>query len=131
MWRNLPLPLGESTFCLWASFMGPVRCMWPMHVTKSKTEFITSTCIWQFAFPWQCFNYAEISVINSNWTCNILIKLASCATDYVICTLWVKKRPTIFSVHNFSKCCPIFKILSPLDSARNLQYSTCHVFTTT
>ena len=32
-----------------------------------------------------------------------------------------KTRPTIFSVHNFSKCLPIFKILSPLDSARNLK----------
>jgi len=41
-----------------------------------------------------------------------------------------QKRPTIFFVNNFAKCLPIFKILSPLDSAGNLQYHTCHVFTT-
>jgi len=41
--------------------------------------------------------------------------------SYICYTLWVKKRPTIFSVYNFAKCWPIFKILSPLDSAKHLQ----------
>ena len=32
-----------------------------------------------------------------------------------------QKRPTIFFIHNFAICWSIFKIFSPLDSARNLQ----------
>ena len=32
-----------------------------------------------------------------------------------------ESRPTIFFIHNFAKCWPFFKILSPLDSERNLQ----------
>jgi len=32
-----------------------------------------------------------------------------------------QKRPTIFFVHNFSKCWSIFEILSPLNSVRNWQ----------
>jgi len=31
-------------------------------------------------------------------------------------------------VHNFEKCRPIFKILSLLDSAVNLQQGSCHIF---
>jgi len=35
-------------------------------------------------------------------------------------TLWVRKRPTIFFVHNFARCWPIFEILSRFNSSRNL-----------
>jgi len=38
-----------------------------------------------------------------------------------------QQRPTIISVHTLPNVCR-FAIFLPLDSARNLQYNTCHVF---
>jgi len=44
---------------------------------------------------------------------------ATTSLSFIIYT--VNKKPTIFFVHNFAKCWPIFKIFPPLGSTRNLQ----------
>jgi len=72
-----------------------------------------------------CFGYYERKYKTNYWLAiyatHGIISSNLVLLTYRVHTLWVKKRPTIFSVHNFAKCLQIFKILSRLDSARNFQ----------
>jgi len=54
-----------------------------------------------------------------------LICCIYCEINYMY-IYFESKKTTIFFVNNFVKCWSILKILSPLDSARNLQYNICH-----
>jgi len=47
--------------------------------------------------------------------------------DIIITTQLIKKLGHYTFIHNFDKCCRIFKILSLLYSPRNLQQNPCHI----
>jgi len=67
------------------------------------------------------FDYATFhrQPSSTSWQNFLIIRIKFAATKTETYTLWAKKTPMLLFVHNFAKCMPIFKLLWPLNSAKN------------
>ena len=102
---------------IWGSsliFLQRLHC--PLGVSRA------SCCILVSIDGWKCIISLFLSLLIYSKSSKLELSTIILFVHFAwMCNYTVsKKRPMIFSIDNFAKCLPIFKILSPLGSARNL-----------